>query len=201
MRDELEDALDVAVVEAGLEQALARAPAHEALGARAGVDPDRLHADDPANAALRGGGDPDQPDHLLSRQLRHRSGALERVAGRDLHLRPQRALPVDDVARDVVGERLDEERLADHHLLDRLGEELREAGHMDALLRRLEVDRAVDVSCDQLLGVAVADPDRRADAGDARAREAEADLRRRGLEVVLEYRLRSVHTADSVAGR
>ena len=45
----------------------------------------------------------------------------------DLHLGPQRALPVDDVARDVIGERLDEERLADHDLLDRLGEQLREA--------------------------------------------------------------------------
>ena len=45
-RDELEDPLDVARLEAGLEQALGRAPAHEPLRARAGVDADRLDADD-----------------------------------------------------------------------------------------------------------------------------------------------------------
>ena len=48
-RDELEDAVDVAFAEAGLEQALARRAAHEPLRARAGVDAPRLDADDAAN--------------------------------------------------------------------------------------------------------------------------------------------------------
>ena len=84
----------------------------------------------------------------------------------------------------MLGQALDQERLADHHLLDRLGEELREAGHVHALLARVEIDRAVDVRRDQLLASAVADPDRFLHAADASAREPEGHLGRRGLEVV-----------------
>ena len=67
-RDELEDPLDVAVVEARVEQAVGGRAAHETLRARAGVDPGRLDADDAPHALARGGGDPDQRDHLLRRR-------------------------------------------------------------------------------------------------------------------------------------
>ncbi len=49
-RDELEDPLDVAVLEAGLEQTVGGRAAYEALCARAGVDPGRLDADDTPDA-------------------------------------------------------------------------------------------------------------------------------------------------------
>ena len=105
-------------------------------------------------AVARGGGDADQRDHLLRRQPRHRRLALERVArGRP---RPRRGAPAGRstiVARDVLGELLDEQRLADHELVDRLLEELGEARHVHALLRGVEVDRAVDLREDELLVV------------------------------------------------
>ena len=105
---------------------------------------------------------------------------------RDPNLCAQRLLTLDDVGRDVLREHLDEERLADHDLLDRLLEELREAGHVHALLRRVEVDRALDVGRDLLLVVAVPDPDRLAHAGDPGAREPERNLGHGSLEVVFE---------------
>ena len=57
----------------------------------------------------------------------------------------QRLLALDDVRRDVLREHLDEEGLADDDLLDRLLEELREARHVHALLRGVEIDRALDL--------------------------------------------------------
>ena len=135
----------------GLEQPLRGAAAHEALRARAGVDPDRLDADDAAYVLARRRGDPDQRHHLLRRELRHRRTAVVRIARRDVHLGEQRVLPLDDVARDVLRKILDEECVVVDDALDRLLEELGEAGHVDALLRRVEVDRAVDRRGDQLL--------------------------------------------------
>src|SRR6185503_7746826 len=70
-----------------------------------------------------------------------------------------------------------------HDALDRLLEELGEARHVDALLARVEVDRAVDRRGDELLAPAAPDADGLLDAGDADAREAERDLRRRRLQV------------------
>jgi hypothetical protein len=78
-------------------------------------------------------------------------------------------LPPDDVRGDVLREVLDEQRLADHDLLDRLLEELWEARHVDALARVVEVDGAVDVRRDQLLLAAAADADRLLDPAHARA--------------------------------
>jgi hypothetical protein len=83
----------------------------------------------------------------------------------------------------VLGEHLDEERLADHDVVDRLCEHLREARHVHALLRRVEVDGARDARGDQLLVVAVAQADRLVDAAHADAREADSDLGRGRLEV------------------
>ena len=64
------------------------------------------------------------------------------------------------MSRDVLGERLDEERLADHDLVDRLAEQLGEARHVHALLGRVEVDRAGDLGGERLLVPFVANPDR-----------------------------------------
>ena len=67
--------------------------------------------------------------------------------------------------RHVLGEVLDEERVVGDHALDRLLEQLREARHVDALLRRIEVDGAVDRGRDQLLVGAPADAHRLLHAG------------------------------------
>ena len=183
-RDELQDPLDVELVEARLAEPLGRVLAHEPLRARAGVDPGRLDPDDPPRPLGGGRRQADQRDHLLRRQPRHRRFPLERIPRDDSHLGPQRALAAHDVRGDVLGQALDQQRLADHHLLDRLREELREARHVHALLARVEIDGAVDVRRDQLLAAAVADPDRFLHAADASAREPEGHLGRRGLEVV-----------------
>src|SRR5918994_2356272 len=185
-RDELEDALDVARREARLEQAVSRALPDEALRAGAGVDPRRLDSDHPPDAALRGRRDPDQSEHRLGGEARHGRVALDGVPRSDPRLRPAGALPLDDLARDVRRQLLDEERLLEHDVLDHLLEELREAGHVDALLRRVEVDGALDVSGDQLLAGPVPDPDRLRHPGDPRARQAEANLGLRCLEVFAE---------------
>ena len=109
--------------------------------------------------------------------------ALQRVLGLDPHLGAQGVLPLDDVRRDVLRERLDEERLADHDLVDRLAEELGKARHVNALLGRVEVDGAGDLRGERLLAPLVADPDRLLDSGHPGAGQADAHLGRRGLEV------------------
>ena len=140
-RHELEYAVDVAVLEPRLEQSLGRRPPHHSLRARARVDPGSLDADHAPHPLLRRRGDADQLRDLLSRQAGHRRTPLDRILGLDPHLGPDRLLAVDDVGRDVRREGLDEERLADHDLVDRLAEELREAAHVHAFLGGIEVDR------------------------------------------------------------
>ena len=86
-RHELEDPLDVELVEAGLAEPLGRALAHEPLRARAGVDPVRLDADQPARAQLGGGREADQRDELLRRAGRSpespaRAGSARRSSPR-----------------------------------------------------------------------------------------------------------------------
>src|SRR5919198_3479357 len=155
--------------------------AYETLCARACVDARRLDADEPSRPALRGGGDPDQRDHFLRRELRHGRAPLERITSRDVHLGAPRALPLDYVPRDVLRELLDEERLADHDLLDRLLEQLRKARHVDALLRRIEVDGAVDLRRDEPLDPTPPQPDRLVEAADAGARQPQPDVGNRRL--------------------
>src|ERR671935_2147857 len=98
--------------------------AHESLCARTGVDAGRLDTDEPPRAALRRCGDADQRHHLLRGELRYRRAPLERITSLDVHLGAPRALAIDDVPRNVLRELLDEERLADHDLIDRLLEQL-----------------------------------------------------------------------------
>ena len=182
-RDELEDAVDVAFAEACLEQPLGCCSAHEALRARAGVDAPRFHPDDAADAVGRRGRDADQRRDLLGREVRDGRAALERVLRFDPHLGAQCVLALDDVACNVLRERLDEERLPDHDGVDRLAEKLREARHVDALLLRVEVDRAGDLGGEGLLVALVPDPDRLLHPGHPGPRQTELDLGRRGLHV------------------
>ena len=160
-----------------------RRVADEPLRARARVDAPRLDADDAAHPLRRRGGDPDQLRDLLRRQVGDRRAPLERVLRLDAHLGAERALPFDDVRRDVLGERLDEERLADHDRVDRFAEELREPRHVHALLGGIEVDGARDLGRERLLAAVVADPDRLLDAGDAGAGQPELDVGGRRLQV------------------
>ena len=183
-RNELEDPLDLPTLESGLLQALARALADEPLCAGAGVDSRGFDADDSPSDRLGRGGEPDQRDELLRGQVGHRRPSFERVLGNDLDLGAQSPLALDDLRRDVGRQLLDQQRLLDHDLLDRLLEQLGETGHVDALLSRVEVDRAVDVRGDQLLILAVADPDRFSDTADPGTRQADPHVWKRGLEIV-----------------
>ena len=90
------------------------------------------------------------------------------------------------MARDVVGELLDEKCLADHDLLDRLLEQLREAGHVDALLGRIQIDRALDLGGDEPLDLAPAEPDRLAETAHTGARQPDLDVGGRRLEILEE---------------
>ena len=125
----------------------------------------------------RGGGDPEQGDQLLRSQPRDRRRALDGVPRSDPHLGAQRVLALDDVARDVLGKTFDEQHLADHELVDRLLEELREARHVDALLRGVEVDEAVDLGRDERVSATVLHAHGLLNSGDARAGEPELHLR------------------------
>ena len=182
-RDELEDAVDVALAEAGLEQPLRRTSTNKSLCAGTGVDPGCLHADDAARTAPGRRRDPDQRNELLRAQTGDRGEPLHRIAGDDLDLGAQRPLPLEDVPSDVLREHLDVEDLVDHYLVDRLLEQLGEAGHVHALPVRVEVDGAVDRRCDELLPAAPPDADSLLDAGHSDAREAERDFGGRRLEV------------------
>ena len=97
-------------------------------------------------------------------------------------------LPLDDVSRDHLRDLLDDPCLAKDGIADRLVEDLREPGHVDALLAAGEVDRALDLGGHHRLGVTAADPDRLLHAGDACAGERELDRRRRRLHVGDEMR-------------
>ena len=108
---------------------------------------------------------------------------------------------MDDAAGDVLGERLDEQRLLEDHRVDRLVEELGEARHVDALLVGRQVDGAVDRGGHHRLRLLAGDAHGFRDAGDAGAGEAKAHFRRGSLEVVGEPGLGPVAHADTLARR
>ena len=97
-------------------------------------------------------------------------------------------MPFDDAARDVLREHLDEQRFLADDEVDRLLEELREAGHVHALLVGREIDGAVDDGGHDGLCVAAPDAHRLLDPAHAGVGEGKADLGRRGLEVLDEMR-------------
>ena len=180
-RDEIEDPVDVLV--ACLGQTLGSPAANQPLRTRAGVDPRRLDPDDAAHSGGRRGSDPDERDHLLRRELAHRRRPPDRPARCDPRLGAKRALAADDVLGDVLGERLDVQRLCADDRLDRLLEELGEARHVHALLLVREVDGALDLGRHHGLVPLVAHAHRLLDARDAGAGERQPHLRGRGLEI------------------
>ena len=175
-------------LESGLEQPLARAVPDEPLRARAGVDPGGLDADDTARARAVRHCDAAQRHHLLRREAGHGREPADRPLGADPDLGLDGALPLHDPARDVLRKHLDEKSLLADHDVDRLLEELREARHVHALLVGGEIDGAVDDRRHDRLGVAAPDADGLLDAAHARVGQREADLGRRGLEVLDEVR-------------
>ena len=108
---------------------------------------------------------------------RDRRRLVLRVAGLDVHLGAARALAVADLLGDVLRQRLGAERaLAEHDLADRVVDDLLEAAHVRALLVRAEVDEAVQLGGEQLLGPVRADPDDLLDVGHTHAREGERSV-------------------------
>ena len=128
--------------------------------------------------------DADQRRDLLARQPAARRRARRRLDRLDAHLRAQRALAAQRLARDRARELLDVQRLADHEALDRLADLLGEARHVHALVRRVEVDRALELRRVEALLAAVRDADDALDPGHPGARQRDAHARGGGLHVV-----------------
>jgi hypothetical protein len=181
-RDEIENPLDVLVP--GLGEALGGTTSHEPLRARAGVDSRRLDADDSPDALGRGRGDADQGDHLLRGQLADGRRSAHGPPGGDARFGSECALPADDVAGDVLGQRLHVQCLATHHRLDRFFEDFSEARHVGALLAVGEIDGALDLRCHHGLAPLVPDAHGFLDASHACPGQREPHLRSRGLEIV-----------------
>ena len=127
----------------------------------------------------------------VTRRTGHR--AVIRTSARSARCRPTMC------AGDVLGERLDEQRLGDDDRLDRLLEQLGEPRHVDALLLVREVDGALDLARPSPSRGPVADAHGLLDAGDAGARQRQAHVRGRGLEIGRDARdLRHAGYASSV---
>ena len=148
---------------------------HERLRARAGGHALGADADQPARAGLARHGDAEQRVDLLREDARLGRRLVLRIAGLDVHLGAAGALPVADLLGDVLGERLGAQGgLAEHHLADRVVDDLLEARHVRALLLRAEIDEAVQPRRVELLGAVGLDPDDLLDVRDAHARERDA---------------------------
>ena len=167
-----------------------RPPGDEPLRARTGIDPARLDADDAPRPVLGRRGDPDQRDHFLRRETRDRRRSSHRPARGDVHLCPDGALPLHDVARDHLCDLLDDPRFAEDGVADRLVEHLREPRHVHALLAAGQVDGALDLGSHHRLGITSPDANRLLHAGHTRAREGEFDGRRGCLHVRTRWAVR-----------
>ena len=192
-RDRVEDARLLLAVVAEVGEPAARELTHHPLRARAGVQAAHAHADRPARAGGRRRGDADQRVDLLRLQARDGRRARYGELRLDPRERAQRALAVEHARGDPPREVLDRERLADHHGLDRLGEDLGEARHVRALVRRVEIDRALDVGVVDGLLATVADADDLVDAGHAGLAQREVHRGLRRLDVVREHQIAGTH--------
>jgi hypothetical protein len=141
------------------------------------------------------------PTTRRGREVGHRRPAAQRPACDDPDLGPQGLLALDDLGRDPVGQHLHEQPLAEHHVVDRLVEELGEPRHVRALLIASEIDGALELGGHQDLLCAPADPDRLVDARDACTREREPDRRRRRLEIAHERKIAHGDDATAAASR
>ena len=101
------------------------------------------------------------------------------IAGRDGDLGAAALLAFADPFGDVGGKCLGVEGgLAEDDLVDRLSDDLLEAGHVDPCLLGVEVDEALHLGEVEMLGAVDLDPDHLLDPGYSNPREA--DLRRGG---------------------
>ena len=145
----------------------------ELLRARARGHALRGDADDAAGAALGRDRAAEERVDLLRRDARHGRGLLLGVARGDRHLGAQRVLALAHELGDAPGELLGAERgLAEDDLADRVVDDLLEARHVRALLLGAEVDDALQLRREELLGARLADADDLLDAGHADARQA-----------------------------
>ena len=144
-------ALDLVVGEALFDEPLARGFGHQLLRARAGGHPLRLDADQPPDATLGRDGCADQRVQLLGGDAGHGRQLVLGIAGANRHLCAQPPLPLAHALGDVRGEGLGLQRLADHHRVDRLVDDLLEARHVDAGLARIQVHEALQRRVVELL--------------------------------------------------
>ena len=183
-RDELEDPLDVSLLEAGLGRVARRPPSRTRPWAHGHALIPVASTPTTRRVAVRDAAAiPISVTSSCVRSAGHGRQPLDGVARRDLHFGAKRLLALDDVARDVLGEVLDEELLVDHDLVDRLLEDLGEARHVHALLGRVEVDEAVDLGRDERVAAAVLHAHRLLHAGDPGAGEADANLGLGSLQI------------------
>jgi hypothetical protein len=171
-RDEADHTLDLLGLEALGGQSLAGLAGDHLLRAGAGGHPLGLDPGEGAGAARRGDGGAVEDVDLLGALAGLRRLRRLRIAGGDRDLRPLAALALAHLLGDVGGQDLGLERLAQHHLVDRLADDLLESGHVDAGLPRVEVDEALEAGVEEVLGPVRLHPDHLLDPGDADPREA-----------------------------
>src|SRR4051795_9082053 len=182
--DVFEDALDLVVVEAVVDQALACGAGDELLRAWARGHALRRDADQAARAALAGHRAAEQRVQLLGLDARQRRGLVLGVARLDRDLGAARVLALAHELGDVLRELLGAEgRLAQDDLADRVVDDLFEARHVRALLLGAEVDEAVQARVEELLAGVAAQADDLLHAGDTHARERDVDGRALRLDV------------------
>ena len=181
--DELDDPLDLLVSEAIGGEPIAGERGDGFLGARAGGHPLGLDAGQGAGAVRRDDGGSVEDVDLLGAPADFRRLHRLRVAGGDRDLGAFAPLPLAHLLGDVGGQDLGLERLAQHDFVDRLADDLLEAGHVDARLLWVEVDEALEPGVEEVLDAVGLDPDHLLDAGDADAREPDLRRRQRGLNV------------------
>src|SRR5262249_46279237 len=184
-----DDAVDLLGAETLLREPLAGAVLDQALRAGAGGHALCLDSDQRAGPAVGCDRGAEEGVELLGGESGDGGRDSLGVAGRDAHLGSQAALSLADSLRNVGGQALGAEDLAEDNGVDGLVDDLLEAGHVDAGLLRVEVDEAFEVGVVEG-GVVVrrgclagADADDLLDAGDADAREADPGLGRGGLRV------------------
>ena len=132
-------------VVAVLGEALAGAGGDQLL--RAGAGGHALGLDAGERAGAVGGGDrgPEEGVDLLGGLAADRRGDGLRVAGGEGDLGAEAGLAVAHALGDLGGEVLGLERVVEDGVVDRLVDDLLEAGHVDARLARLEVDEALEL--------------------------------------------------------
>ncbi len=164
-------------------QPFAREAGDHLLRAGAGGHALGLDPGQGAGAALGGDRGAEEDVDLLRAPAALGSGDRLRVVGGDGDLGPQPALALAHLLGDVGGQHLGLEGLAQHHLVDRLADDLLEAGHVDAGLLRVEVDEALELGVEEVLRPVGLDPDHLLDPGHPDPREADLGRGRGGLDV------------------